>query len=34
MSTGNYDMKNIVDIASRFTDCKKVANMKKKIDQE
>ena len=30
MSTGKYDMTKIVDIASKFTDCKKVANMKKK----
>ena len=34
MSTGNYDMTKIVEIASKFTNCKKVANMKKKIDQE
>ena len=27
-------MTKIVDIASKFTDCKKVANMKNKIDQE
>ena len=34
MSTGKCDMTKIVDIASKFTDCKKVANTKKRIDQE
>ena len=34
MSSGQYDMTRIADIASKFTDSKKISNMKKKIDQE
>ena len=34
MSSGHYDMTRIADIASKFTDSKKISNMKKKIDQE
>ena len=34
MSSGQYDMTRIADIASKFTDSKKISDMKKKIDQE
>ena len=34
MSTGEYDMNKIVQIAAKFTDGRKIANLKKKIDTE